>query len=421
MSALKRELRSLGAFITNKPPYCSGTLAVPNEDLILFYGKDGVASRIDLSHASEEDLKHLAEACDVATFGIAQRDVLDESYRKAGKLDTSAFSMQFHAGDAGLLEAVKTDLMEAQRQRPIRAELYKLNVYGPKSFFKSHVDTPRSETMFGSLVVVFRTPHKGGALALRHDNQEWTFDSAATFAEQSEPCVAYVAFYSDVEHEVLPVETGYRVTLTYNLYFGSEDPYHTVPNIHPNPLTESPFRDRLKELLKNPAFLPLGGTLGFGLRHQYPLKTKGAWRYERKGVHPLKDLLVYLKGSDAVLLRICREFHLNASVQLLFRDTNGKRDVEVLCDRVVDMSDDCLDTQLWFHLRENYGGKLLRAVDGPEQQQDIEVHWVTETPKVNSIESPYIAYGNGASAAHTYMYLCLIIEVGKAGNRETAE
>ncbi|GBE85337.1 hypothetical protein SCP_0705240 [Sparassis crispa] len=139
-------------------------------------------------------------------------------------------------------------------------------------------------------------------------------------------------------------------------------------------------------------------------------------------MHTLKDLLGYLKGSDAVLLRICRELHLNASVQLLFRDADdGERGVEVLCDRVVDMSDDCLDTQLWCHLQENYGGKLLRAVDWPEQQRDIEVHWVTETPKVNSIESPYIAYSNDASAAHTYMYLCLIIEVGKAGNRETAE
>jgi hypothetical protein len=32
--------------------------------------------------------------------------------------------------------------------------------------------------MFGSLVVVFPTAHKGGALVLRHRGQEWTFDSA---------------------------------------------------------------------------------------------------------------------------------------------------------------------------------------------------------------------------------------------------
>ncbi|GBE85324.1 hypothetical protein SCP_0705110 [Sparassis crispa] len=56
--------------------------------------------------------------------------------------------MQFNASRAGLLTAIQTDLLEAQRPRPVRAELYKLNVYGPKSFFKSHVDTPRSEAMF---------------------------------------------------------------------------------------------------------------------------------------------------------------------------------------------------------------------------------------------------------------------------------
>ncbi|KAL6309464.1 hypothetical protein BKA93DRAFT_925355 [Sparassis latifolia] len=108
---------------------------------------------------------------------------------------------------------------------------------------------------------------------------------------------------------------------------------------------------------------------------------------------------------------------LNART-LLFRDTDdGERGVEVLCDRVVNLSDDCLDT----HLQENYGGKLLRVVDCPEQQRDIEMHWVTDMPKVNSIESPYIAYGNDASATHTDMYLCLIVEFGKAGNLETAE
>jgi hypothetical protein len=31
------------------------------------------------------------------------------------------------------------------------AELYKLNIYGPDGFFRSHVDTPRGPNMFGSL------------------------------------------------------------------------------------------------------------------------------------------------------------------------------------------------------------------------------------------------------------------------------
>lgn len=63
-------------------------------------------SRIDLSNASDDALSHLAEACDAATFGVNQKDVLDETYRKAGKLDTAYFAMKFDAERCGLVEAV---------------------------------------------------------------------------------------------------------------------------------------------------------------------------------------------------------------------------------------------------------------------------------------------------------------------------
>jgi hypothetical protein len=36
--------------------------------------------------------------------------------------------------------------------------------------------------MFGSLVIVFPTPHEGGALLLRHRGQEWIFDSDQALA-----------------------------------------------------------------------------------------------------------------------------------------------------------------------------------------------------------------------------------------------
>jgi hypothetical protein len=47
---------------------------------------------------------------------------------------------------------------------------------GEGSLFKAHVDTPRGEKMFGSLVIVLPTPHECGALVFRHHGQEWTFD-----------------------------------------------------------------------------------------------------------------------------------------------------------------------------------------------------------------------------------------------------
>ena len=32
----------------------------------------------------------------------------------------------------------------------------------------------------------------------------------------------WVAFYTDCEHEVLPIKEGYRISLTYNLHFSEK-------------------------------------------------------------------------------------------------------------------------------------------------------------------------------------------------------
>ena len=80
---------------------------------------------------------------------------------------------------------------------------------GPGSFFKSHKDTPRSENMFGSIVVVLPTEFKGGELLLRHDDKEFKYDYASEHGKASleteSGTVGWIAFYSDVEHEVAPV------------------------------------------------------------------------------------------------------------------------------------------------------------------------------------------------------------------------
>lgn len=61
--------------------------------------------------------------------------------------------------------------------RGLRAELYKLNVYsGPDGVFKPHVDTPRSASQIGRLVVCLPVGFEGGELAVRHLGQEMVHD-----------------------------------------------------------------------------------------------------------------------------------------------------------------------------------------------------------------------------------------------------
>ena len=87
--------------------------------------------------ASQRAMTELVQHCQPATFGLDDRDVLDENYRKAIKLDNAAFSTNFHPHDHGIVDAVEQILMpstlasgnEAGGQSfGVRAELYKLNV-----------------------------------------------------------------------------------------------------------------------------------------------------------------------------------------------------------------------------------------------------------------------------------------------------
>ncbi|THH26453.1 hypothetical protein EUX98_g7738 [Antrodiella citrinella] len=211
-------LESLRDAIQYPPPHCSGVVPVCAEDLILFHGRGENACRLDFTTATEESLERLSQACEPATFGLNHEDVLDETYRKAGKIDAEHFMSTFDLDLSGILPLVSGKLLEVRGEDTLRAERYKINVYGKDAFFKAHKDTPRSQNMFGSLVIVFPTKHEGGALILRDYDEEWTFDSAKIISEHDGLCVGYAAFYSDVEHEVAVVQSGYRVTLTYNLY-----------------------------------------------------------------------------------------------------------------------------------------------------------------------------------------------------------
>ena len=57
--------------------------------------------------------------------------VLDETYRRAGKLDSEYFSAKFDPASSGLIEKLREVLLVGHDEEvTIRAELYKLNVYG---------------------------------------------------------------------------------------------------------------------------------------------------------------------------------------------------------------------------------------------------------------------------------------------------
>ncbi|TFK31127.1 hypothetical protein BDQ12DRAFT_619515 [Crucibulum laeve] len=416
--------------ISKKPPYVSGTLSLPSNAGLLFYRKGEESSFLDLTAVSEAQLQALEQACEPATFGVNQKDVLDESYRKASKLDTSNFSTNLDLSATQLIDQIRKDLLEDYGgERGVIAELYKLNVYGPGSFFKAHKDTPRSGKMFGSLVVVFPTAHEGGCLILRQDGKEWTFDSAAVTSNTADPKAFFVAFYGDIEHEVSVVKSGYRVTLTYNLYF-DDSPSSTIPTTILG--SEISLKDAFLALLADDGFLPTGGLVGFGLRFSYPITSYSTVTY-------LDHLLGSLKGEDAVLKRVCDDLSLKASLKVVYEDKHrdgrfAMMDQPFSSSDTLDLDDIRIREDILGGLVRDVGGQIVQdlKVDGtsfkaadehrcdanPDSDlETIAVLWITPLTKASHFKSSYLAYGNEPSLGYVYGDLCLVVMVGPKQHR----
>ena len=237
--------------------------------------------------------------------------------------------------------------------------------------------------MFGSLVIVFPSPHEGGDLLLRYRGQEWTLDSGKTpAAAKDQTSIGYVAFFSDIEHEVTPVTSGHRITLTYNLYFddgGPVSPNDAVSEhlISPRLPNQVRFRDDFAALLENPEFLADGGTLAFGLRHVYPIKND------------LNHVYKILKGSDALVYRSVLALG-HEPVLYVYYDKRG-----IMIDKLVDFLRwmDALCSRQGPHIEEvvYLEGGILAYPEGGQiendrfSEADIRegVEWVTPVTEFN--------------------------------------
>jgi hypothetical protein len=102
--------------------------------------------------------------------------------------------------------------------------------------------------------------------------------------------------------------SGFRVTITYTLYFGDADAISTpAPGIAIDlGLTQSLILGhRLKLRFKRCwIILPEGNGFSFGLRHQYPVN-------EKEKDSPMAS---FLKGKGAAVMKVCRKLNISSRV-----------------------------------------------------------------------------------------------------------
>lgn len=140
----------------------------------------------------------------------------------------------------------------------VKANLYKVLLYEEGGFFKPHCDSEKEDGMFGTLIVQFPSIFKGNHLIVRHNKETKTveFDNNRSPYE-----VVYAAHYSDCEHEITPLESGYRLALIYNLVWTGDV---EGPSLVASAREESILTSLLKqhEVEKK-------GVFGWALEHRY--------------------------------------------------------------------------------------------------------------------------------------------------------
>lgn len=148
-----------------------------------------------------------------APYGRGAETRVDTAVRRTWQVgaDRVRIAGRHWAGTlAGVVESAAAGLGAGAE---VVAQLYKLLVYDEGSFFVSHRDTEKSAGMFATLIVALPSMHAGGELLVRHREREVRL--ALRCADFSE--LAWAAFYADCVHEVLPVASGCRLVLVYNL------------------------------------------------------------------------------------------------------------------------------------------------------------------------------------------------------------
>ena len=76
----------------------------------------GIALTLPGAEASSKEFQELLSVCQPASFGRGGEDVLDEDYRKAGKLDRTAFATNFCPYEAGIVDVVAQLLLPQTAQ-----------------------------------------------------------------------------------------------------------------------------------------------------------------------------------------------------------------------------------------------------------------------------------------------------------------
>jgi hypothetical protein len=149
-----------------------------------------------------------------STFGDynKKQDVLDLEYRSSKEM--LGENIYFQTENEELCKDPPQEFKNTLKKllkRNIKLNIYKLNHYEVGDFFKYHQDTPKSTEFLGTLLWGLSNDYLGGELEVNNTERFTIFKNDCVF------------LYGDIPHQVLPVQSGNRDVLAFDVFTTEEE------------------------------------------------------------------------------------------------------------------------------------------------------------------------------------------------------
>ncbi|KAI7961967.1 hypothetical protein MJO28_000061 [Puccinia striiformis f. sp. tritici] len=205
-SSLKADLKKAFDSI-DTPGNFAAWEALPKIPPAAFY-VNGVGE-IDMP-LGEEQVRRLIGKAHPARYGPGSQALIDEPVPNTWEIKADELLFIDPAWSGYLLHLSSQVAYALGFNEQIRLDLYRMLICERGAVFKPRTDAERTPGMFGTLIISLPSAYTGGEIVVNHNGECKTFRT-------SDATQSFACWYSDVTHEVLPVESGYRCVLTYNV------------------------------------------------------------------------------------------------------------------------------------------------------------------------------------------------------------
>lgn len=256
--------------------------------------------------------KQLITAARPAGYGRGEQTLNDASVRDTWEIAPDRVTLGGTAWQACLDAALEQfgEELGLPEGTWLTAELHSMLVYGKGQFFLPHQDSEKHNEMVATLVAMLPSVRTGGELVVDDAGSEQVYGG-------SRDDLVLVAFYADRRHEVRPVRSGYRVSLTFNLLLNR-------PDGRPEVGRAAGVASCLTEHFATNVLSPYGGRdLGVPLRLAFLLDHE----YSQGGL-----AAGLLKGADAQRVALLREAAQQAGCETVLALAEIKETWDVLPD-----------------------------------------------------------------------------------------